>query len=85
MIDEDAYEQAKRSMVACTYDQYYSIYLWLHDDLAPYETFTNTEDNERFGVRQIYTLWGLRGKDVPVISSHEYRDELTFKANPEYL
>jgi hypothetical protein len=87
--DEDAYEVAKQSMIPIDRAQYTAIYQRLHDKLSPYESFTNTEENSRFGERHIYTLWGMKGEETPVISHRERgerdKSEHTYTANPKFL
>jgi hypothetical protein len=89
--DADAYEAAKQSMIPVDKGQYGAIYQRLHDKLSPYESFTNTEENSRFGERHIYTLWGMKvkGEETPVISHRERgerdKSEHTYMANPKFL
>ena len=72
-------------MISVTREQYNVIFWRMNSELSPYETFTNFADSARFGSRRIYTLWGLRGKAIPVVSNDERDSGTTYLANPKYL
>ncbi len=83
--DGDGYELEKRSMVPIPVEKYREIYKRFYHELSPYETFTNPEENSRFGGRHIYTLWGLKDAETPVISLRERDGKHTYLANPKFL
>lgn len=54
-------------------EEYWEIFKRERDDLTVFSTLTDPEGN--YGIRQIYTAWGYKEEDVPLIDIRDYKTE----------
>lgn len=53
---------------------YCVIWIQHNKQLEVFGTFTNLESNSRFGNPKIFTEWGFKGADVPIMKSQRTKN-----------
>ena len=75
-------EILKDEMVQVTPEIYSKIYKQHQPNLSVYETYTNPAEGPE---NHIYTLWGMKGEDIPVISNRTRGTKTVYMAHPKYI